>query len=116
MGDRMITKLTSAIAAVCPIHGVSIGSKDDKATWRIDFKDEATEPQRTSAQGVVDAFDVNAVPTPDELAEQAVSRIDRFRFEMDFAIENRVRVLEGKAPITRTVYLNALKAAWKAMP
>ena len=49
-------KLDAAIKAVCPIHGVSIGRKDDKQTWRIDFKDEATPEQREAAQSVVDNF------------------------------------------------------------
>lgn len=48
--------LTIAIAAVCPIHGVSIGRKDDKSTWRIDFKEEATPAQRAAAAQVVAQF------------------------------------------------------------
>lgn len=64
----MINKLDAAIKAVCPIHGVSIGRKDDKSTWRIDFKDEATTEQRAAAQAVLDAFDPVAAeqPTPQE--------------------------------------------------
>ena len=49
-------KLNAAIAAVCPIYGVSIGRKDDKQTWRIDFKDEATPEQRAAAVAAVDVF------------------------------------------------------------
>jgi hypothetical protein len=41
----MITKLDQLISAVCPIDGISIGRKNDKATWRIDFK-ECTEEQK----------------------------------------------------------------------
>ncbi len=52
----MIVQLDNAIKAVCPIDGISIGRKDNKATWRIDFKDEATPEQRTAAQAVMDAF------------------------------------------------------------
>lgn len=54
-------KLNAAIAAVCPIHGVSIGVSSgrvaDKATWRIDFKDEATTQQKAAAQAALEAFD-----------------------------------------------------------
>lgn len=53
-------KLDAAIKAVCPIHGVSIGRVNDKQTWRIDFKDEATAQERATAQAVVDAFDGQA--------------------------------------------------------
>ena len=50
--------LTEQIAAVCPIHGVSIGRRADKNTWRIDFKDEATAAQRRAAAAALAAFDV----------------------------------------------------------
>ena len=48
--------LTNAVASVCPIYGVSIGRADDKTTWRIDFKDEATSEQRAAAAATVAAF------------------------------------------------------------
>ena len=60
----MSIKLDAAIKSVCPIHGVSIGRKDDKTTWRIDFKDEATAEQRASAQAVFDTFDHVAAEQP----------------------------------------------------
>lgn len=40
-----------------PIDGVSIGKASDKATWRIDFKLEATPEQRAAAQQVLQDFD-----------------------------------------------------------
>ena len=58
-------KLDAAIKAVCPIHGVSIGRKDDKQTWRVDFKDEATAQQRAQASNVVINFDAVAAEQPD---------------------------------------------------
>ena len=58
-------KLDAALKAVCPIHGVSIGRVNDKQTWRIDFRDEATAQQRAAAQDVLDAFDPEA-QTKDE--------------------------------------------------
>lgn len=58
-----IQALTRALSAVCPIHGVSVGRGDDRATWRIDFKDEATTGQRAAARSVIDAFDP-ATPEP----------------------------------------------------
>lgn len=39
----MMDELHAAVAAVSPIHGVAIGIADDKNTWRVDFRDEATE-------------------------------------------------------------------------
>lgn len=49
--------LDTAIRAVCPIHGVSVGRANDKTTWRIDFTSDATPEQRVAAQAVVAAFD-----------------------------------------------------------
>lgn len=69
----MITvKLDAEIKAVCPIHGVSIGRKDDKSTWRIDFADTATVEQREAARSALDAFNVEAaqLPTPQEKIER----------------------------------------------
>jgi len=57
---EVIVVLDQQIKVVCPIDGVSLGRKDDKSTWRIDFKPEATAQQRTDAQAVVEAFDVAA--------------------------------------------------------
>ena len=48
--------LDQKIKSVCPIEGVSIGQQDDKSTWRIGFKPEATQAQRAQAQAVVNAF------------------------------------------------------------
>lgn len=41
------------IAAVCPIHGVSIGRWENPASWRVDFAPEATEEQRQRARQVL---------------------------------------------------------------
>lgn len=60
MIDNTAGQLHAAIAAVCPIHGVSIGRKDDKATWRIDYAPEATVEQQAAALTVMLNFDVAA--------------------------------------------------------
>lgn len=57
---RIHVALNRVLNEVCPIHGVSIGRKDDKATWRIDFKDEATAGQRADGRAALNAFDVAA--------------------------------------------------------
>ncbi len=59
-------------------------------------------------------------PDPTALADakavQKVDAIDRLQFEIAFDMENRMRVREGKATITRVQYRNALIAVYKAMP
>ena len=64
-----IIQLDRALKRVCPTHGVSMGRKNDKKTWRIDFKDEATPAERVAAQNVLDNFDLNTpdLPAPDLL-------------------------------------------------
>ena len=66
--------LDQAISAVCPIYGVSIGKLADKGTWLIRFKPEATTEQRAAAQGVIDAFDINAVLNPDATAKETACK------------------------------------------
>lgn len=65
------TKLDAAIRAVCPIHGISIGRKDDKTTWRIDFTSEATEEQKAAARAVLASFDPNPSRKDEILARLA---------------------------------------------
>lgn len=50
-------RLDISVQAVCPIHGVSVSRATNPPTVRIDFKTEATAPQRSAAQAVVDSFD-----------------------------------------------------------
>lgn len=62
-------KIDAAVKAVCPIYGVSVGNPADKSTWSIDFKPEATAPQRAAAQAAIDAFDL----TQQQADDQAVA-------------------------------------------
>lgn len=48
-----IEELDQAIKTVCPIDGVSIGNRADRSTWRIDFREEATDDQRAAARAVM---------------------------------------------------------------
>ncbi len=64
----MTTSLHSAIAAVAPIAGLSIGNPADKSTWRIDFVGSATAEQRAAAAAIVTGYDM--------LAPQRTSRIE----------------------------------------
>lgn len=66
-------KIHAAIEAVCPIDGVSIGS-EDKATWSIAFKADATGEQRDAAINLMAAFDPDA-PSVDDVRAEAQRRI-----------------------------------------
>lgn len=46
----------------------------------------------------------------DARKEARLSAEDKLQFDVHFDMENRVRVLEGRPPVTRLQYRNALKA------
>lgn len=76
----MISNLHNAIAAVCPIHGVSIGSESEPSTWAIDFRDDASPAQRAAAAQVLAAFDPTT-PTHAMIdAERDRRIVETFRF------------------------------------
>jgi len=67
-GEQLITKelqemnlekLHNAIAAVCPINGISIGNASDKTTWTFKALETATTEQITAAQSVIDNADLS---------------------------------------------------------
>lgn len=58
------SELHTKIATVCQIQGVSLGSLDDKSTWSVVFEDGASIEQRAAAQAVLDAFDIDNLPSP----------------------------------------------------
>lgn len=59
-----ILKLHTQISAVCPIDGVSVGAVENKSTWSIQFRPEATEQEKAAADAVIDAFDLSAPIVP----------------------------------------------------
>lgn len=69
-------KLDSEIQKVCPIFGVSIGRKEDKATWRIDYKPEATQEQRDAAVSVMESYVWDDKPIKNE-TEMRIANIEK---------------------------------------
>lgn len=72
-----------------------------------------TPEEEAEALAVKAAWD--AENTPDARAARAIDSMDRLQFEHLFELENRVRVLEGKAAVTIAQYRNVLIARWKAI-
>lgn len=64
-------KLDTAVRAVCPhIVGVSVGRRDDKSTWRVEFGDAATADQRRAAESVMAAHtDLTDDAEPDAVSQ-----------------------------------------------
>lgn len=83
--------LHEALVAVCPIDGVSIGRWEDRDTWRIDFKAEATEEQKAAAVNILNSFN------PVEAAKAGyANRID------EAAEQLRLKYLSPGAGMTMT--------------
>lgn len=100
--------LHEAVSAVCPIDGVSVGDWGDRATWRVDFADEATIEQKVAAQSVVDGFDpasVRDVPPPisDRQFFQALAMGDLITKDEAIAA-----VATGTIPAAMQMFVDAL--------
>lgn len=53
---RLEFVIQEAVDKVCPNWGMSFGKLDDKKTWTVNFKQEATDDQKKQAQAVIDNF------------------------------------------------------------
>ncbi|HWB13418.1 MAG TPA: hypothetical protein VG826_29605 [Pirellulales bacterium] len=53
----LFQRLHDALAAACPIDGVSVVTPGDNATVRIDYASSATDAQKTAAQSALASFD-----------------------------------------------------------
>lgn len=102
--------LTAQIQAVCPIDGVSIGRPDTKATWRIDFRPEATAQQRLDAQAVLDAYTPDSPEEVDYVQQGTVDNLNNAILRVMFNHENRIRALEARPAITLAQFRAAIKA------
>jgi hypothetical protein len=69
-------RLHAAVAAACPILGVSVGTPGDSASVVIAFAPEATSDQRAAAQTVVAGFDwSDAAQAAWDLSQAATSAV-----------------------------------------
>lgn len=78
MGER----IHDAVAQVCPIDGVHVGDLLNKATWKVDFRPEATAPQRAAAQTAINNFDTSGAVDAAEAARVAAIRADSTRIDI----------------------------------
>lgn len=73
-GPLLAERLDKAVREVCPIHGISIGRRQNEAgewardTWRVNPKPEASLDEIQAAYDVLAAFDPDAVDEPEEPA------------------------------------------------
>lgn len=73
-GEGIPAMLTRALLRLgIPIAGVSFGRVDDRTTWRIDYKPEATQPQKDQAEAFKLTYDAATDQAwIDEQADQAI--------------------------------------------
>lgn len=96
--DNTAGNLHAAIAAVCPIHGVSIGRKNDKATWRIDFRDDATDAQRAAARALLEGFDRAAAEAQERAKRERESAVRAKMRELAERLVDDPTLLDRIAP------------------
>jgi len=89
--------LYAALAELCPIDGFSIGNPADRASWRIEFSDDATEAQRAAAFAVLAAFDPEPAEQPQVLSKLSI--VDRLS---DAELEIFVALRSGTASVPLT--------------
>jgi hypothetical protein len=51
--DTTAKQLDNAVKLVCPIFGVSIGTPNDRDTWTIQYKPEATAEEKAAALAII---------------------------------------------------------------
>ncbi len=79
-------RLLDAIAKVCPMDGLAIGTWDDRGTWRLDYAAGATDVQKAAAVALMTTFDFST-PTAEQVNAERDRRLKRFTFdgrEFDF--------------------------------
>lgn len=106
-----ITRLDEAIKAVAPIHGVAVVS-EDKATWRIHFKDEATPQQIAAAQAALTAFNLSAPAASDVDDEWSRRVFGEFVFQGEtyHADRDSVDNIIGAASMARAAMSEGVQA------
>jgi hypothetical protein len=97
MGDGMSVAAVidrALRAAGVPIDGISLRRIDDKSTWRVDFKSNATQAQRDQVTAIIEAFDPETVRPPRRVDfEDALDRLtDPEWVALDAACRNSVRL------------------------
>ena len=69
-----IKYISEEIEKLAPIDGISIGNLNDKTTWRVDYKNTATQAQITNVNNFINNLDITA-PIPDDVRAEAQRRM-----------------------------------------
>jgi hypothetical protein len=97
-------------AANVPIVGVSLGDPANRATWRVLFLPEATDPQKATAQNILDTVVIDAATLADL---DAVSDIDQKVLRA--VVQGLWETIPGPL-LTKLQLRNRILAIYKALP
>lgn len=62
----LATDLDKAVRSVVPsINGVSVGKRDDKSTWRVEFSPGTSDQQKEAARQILAAFNIDSASNAD---------------------------------------------------
>lgn len=110
-----IQPLHKRVAEAAPIAGVSVQSRDDKSTWLVNFKPEATAAQRSAAASIISTWtDKDWNPPADIIASRVKAEADplllkvvRAQIRLDAAAEKDKAALTAARDKARSDYLAA---------
>lgn len=116
MADSLGAALDRAVrAAGIPIHGVSIGRPNDRATWRIDY-DGASAGQIATGDALIQSFDVNdAAVIAREAAVAAKSLDDRKLQALAVAVHKRFKLFVPGDTMTALQWKQSLRDEFDAL-
>jgi len=100
-----------------PIDGVSIGDVTDRGSWRVHFRPEATDPQKTQAQTVVNTVVVDAAALHSQDQRDVQAYLDAMSLvekSIDLTILDQFNFIRSKLPtplgaITPAQWVQAVK-------
>lgn len=121
--------LNEIISANIPAEGASIGNENDKQTWRIDFKPEATPQHISQAQVIVDNFDIAFYEAIEQTNNQSIQEAkDKWKIsslkgktpdEIYNLVQNRIdnwsSLTEAKNDLREWLPLMITALAWTVM-
>lgn len=56
-----LEKLYREIEKVCPIQDIIVGKRNDKETWIVKYKPEATEIEKSAVQDIISSVDISII-------------------------------------------------------
>ena len=118
--------LDTAIRAVCPIVGVSVGDWSDKSKWKIDYQSSATQEQKVAAAAILASWidDQNYGTRQDQRRQRYSQEADHLLiaaigYQMEMELEpdaSRKAALMAKKNLAQQEYADIKRAIRQELP